>query len=791
MNFRQLLIIIATSLFLFPASIQAQDFGWCSGLKTSNGDLGITPAGIGADGYGNVYTAGTLINQLTVQSVSDTVTMPPGYAIDMSATGYVIKYNPFGEMIWSYLFRQEPNSSYGNRLEIFDIEVDSVGNFYLCGSYNGEIKANLNGGTDLFPTVYANEEGFVAKYDPDGQLIWQIRGQGPGTWGTIVMQINLTPDGRLICAGNYTGYGFNLPYVTGIEQLFIMSLDSSDGSAYWEEALGDFEEWNSKLKLATDSQGSFLISGKYSGNPDMDFDPDTTVYVNPTNGGGNKFMAKYNMNGDLEWAHAVGAGSPFNSDWSFMFDQQDNLIWHSRLGSDNDVEPGPGVTLASGRPIIKYDMDGNLLEINQDLGVTEVYAMRSDSFGNIHFLGTANSGGDVCPGPAVVSPENSAMYYLKTSPDYTPLSFAQFPNYVECWELSFEGADNPLMVGALLGNSTTYDFDLGSDTTVIETQTGTGFVAKYFVCEQLTITESTSACDSYTSPMNPSVELTESGQYYFNLSSQNYSCDSVLVLDLTVNYTDSVETSLDIDQYTLTAEASNADFQWFDCDNSVELPGLTDDSFTPWVSGLYSVIVEQNGCVDTSACVSFSPIACSSNFSLYPNPLVSHDWFALDSSEGVPPLSYEWSWGDGNASTGVNVSHTYDTAGYYNICLTIVDASGCTDTYCDNSTYIYKAMDMVTVNVVGELPNGVNEHRLSQTLSFYPNPTSGRIQIDFGSVKESITINAYNVLGELIQTETRNAVGIIEYAMPNPGGVYLVQVVYSNGRVTYLKVLKE
>lgn len=89
--------------------------------------------------------------------------------------------------------------------------------------------------------------------------------------------------------------------------------------------------------------------------------------------------------------------------------------------------------------------------------------------------------------------------------------------------------------------------------------------------------------------------------------------------------------------------------------------------------------------------------------------------------------------------------------------------------------------------------NEVSVHGLDsvENLLFYPNPTSNRIQIDLGSTIGTITINAYNALGELVSIETRNSQGRIDYILPDPIGIYLLQLVHTDGNVTNLKVVKE
>lgn len=78
-----------------------------------------------------------------------------------------------------------------------------------------------------------------------------------------------------------------------------------------------------------------------------------------------------------------------------------------------------------------------------------------------------------------------------------------------------------------------------------------------------------------------------------------------------------------------------------------------------------------------------------------------------------------------------------------------------------------------------------------ENLLVYPNPTDNQVYIDVGPTMEIITINTYSALGELVLTEKRSAVGLIDHVLPKPQGVYLIQLVHTDGKVTNLKVLKE
>lgn len=100
-------------------------------------------------------------------------------------------------------------------------------------------------------------------------------------------------------------------------------------------------------------------------------------------------------------------------------------------------------------------------------------------------------------------------------------------------------------------------------------------------------------------------------------------CDSLITLYLTVN---SVDTSLSIDGTEITSNALNANFQWLDCDNAfASINGEMSSSFIPESSGNYAVEIIQNGCIDTSECVSFIPTGIeesgeNSEVKIFPNP---------------------------------------------------------------------------------------------------------------------------------------------------------------------------
>lgn len=91
---------------------------------------------------------------------------------------------------------------------------------------------------------------------------------------------------------------------------------------------------------------------------------------------------------------------------------------------------------------------------------------------------------------------------------------------------------------------------------------------------------------------------------------------------------------------TLTAATPGANYQWINCTSGNQIiPGQTNQSFTPSVSGSYAVIITQNGCIDTSVCFNLSTVATPDFLNdklmmLYPNPTTGAVFFKID---GIVP----------------------------------------------------------------------------------------------------------------------------------------------------------
>jgi PKD repeat protein len=126
-------------------------------------------------------------------------------------------------------------------------------------------------------------------------------------------------------------------------------------------------------------------------------------------------------------------------------------------------------------------------------------------------------------------------------------------------------------------------------------------------------------------------------------------------------------------------------------------------------------------------------------------------------TSGVEPITYLWSWGDGTYDSIAYPHHTYDTAGYYTICLFIHDSAGCSDTLC-HSYELQKPSspnEIITVNVIPNIPSALQNINILKAWSVFPNPAHNTISINYTlSTASKVVISLYNVLGNRMHYET-------------------------------------
>lgn len=159
-------------------------------------------------------------------------------------------------------------------------------------------------------------------------------------------------------------------------------------------------------------------------------------------------------------------------------------------------------------------------------------------------------------------------------------------------------------------------------------------ITGYNTCTNTSNTISVSACDQYVSPSG-NFTWTTNGSYN-DVIPNAAGCDSLLTINLTIN---TVDASASQSGLTLTANTTGAtSYQWLDCDNSYAvIAGATNQSYVVSTNGDYAVSVTDNGCTDTSACITISDVGMEFfngvSILIYPNPAENFILISLNTNE--------------------------------------------------------------------------------------------------------------------------------------------------------------
>ena len=151
--------------------------------------------------------------------------------------------------------------------------------------------------------------------------------------------------------------------------------------------------------------------------------------------------------------------------------------------------------------------------------------------------------------------------------------------------------------------------------------------------------------------------------------------------------------------------------------------------------------------------------ACSAQFLLYPDTALLHHYIAVNMASGILPLKYLWSWGDGTTDTARYPNHVYAQAGFYTICLTIVDSINCTNNYCDSFYLMRSKNSMVSISVVPakHSATGISAPTMNdERLMVYPNPTNEWLIVNGKWLIGNTKIEVTDVLGRIVLTQQIN-----------------------------------
>jgi predicted outer membrane repeat protein len=268
-------------------------------------------------------------------------------------------------------------------------------------------------------------------------------------------------------------------------------------------------------------------------------------------------------------------------------------------------------------------------------------------------------------------------------------------------------------------------------------------------------------------------------------------CNQIYVCGLNANF---ALAHNGVGDYTFTNNSTGSFSQQYwsfgDGTNST----LSSPNHTYLANGVYVVVLAIRDPNTTNLCVDYfvdtvvvtsvlNSLTCKAGYSVYPD--ASANGLIIVNSSTGNTLSYLWDFGDGSTSTQQFPTHSYATAGPFNLCLTVDDGTGCVDTYCDSITEngsLFRAGGF-DITVVSGIPLDMNDVSNSESsVLVYPNPAQNEFSLELSNWRsKQVTISIRDINGKTIQSKIiKNTTGkeSVNFETENwSRGVYLVKVI--------------
>lgn len=341
-------------------------------VRSAGGPHGDAGSAIGIDAAGNIYITGEF---------ERTAKFSPNDSITSSSSNnniYVAKYNNSGVFQWV----KKIGGSSDSRGRA--IAVDAAGYSYVSGGFSGTTNF---GGVNLSSS--GSQDIFVAKYTPSGNLVWAKK--AGGNRDDRGRDITLDRFGNVFLAATFTlSANFSGTTVSdGTGSLMsgaVVKYDTS-GNLKWVRKIGGCCDTTRAYGPTTDEFGNVYVTGYFSA--------ETNIGNITLVGSGNTdaFIAKYDANGNAEWAKKYGGANEDFGNGSAT-DVRRQLVFFTGMFDYRADFDSVNIFSAGNRDswVTAVDYDGNLkwLRIAGGSGRDAGYAIAADTSGNVYHTGFTN-----------------------------------------------------------------------------------------------------------------------------------------------------------------------------------------------------------------------------------------------------------------------------------------------------------------------------------------------------------------------------------------------------------------
>lgn len=355
--------VILLTAFFFQYSYSIAQNNW---LWAINGHGNALLESIATDYQGNCFAAGMLKKDsihFGTYSLIDT---------DFNYDFYLLKLDPNGNVLWAKQTISIASSKYADNDAAFGVSTDGSGNSYLMANFPDTMLI----GSNILINSKGHDNNFLAKYDPNGNVIWCREStciSDSAVIGGFKVATNCYKN--TFVTGNFSDTVQFWPFIISTPSpsliyTFLAKYDSNGNVKWAEQSSGNTLFGASSICVGTDKYGNSIITGYFE---------DTVVFGSYMLGAnflsltyGNLFVAKYDSAGNVLWANQAVLsnvnsgvqGHAITTDTLGYIYVGGDFIGTITLGSFILSSPNfESIFLA------KYSPDGNLIWAKQSIGL--------------------------------------------------------------------------------------------------------------------------------------------------------------------------------------------------------------------------------------------------------------------------------------------------------------------------------------------------------------------------------------------------------------------------------------
>lgn len=342
--------------------------------------------------------------------------------ITFKKINYILLFIPF------VLFAQDikwAKKIGGNSTDIgYSTKMDADGNVFVGGKFSTTTDFDTGQGVNNI-TSNGTTDAFIAKLDPQGNLIW-AKTFG-GSQYDVITDIQIDDNGNVYAIGEFWdtinfdagNNNFNLTS-NGAQDIFILKLDNS-GNLIWARSFGG-NTYDFGKSIDLDQNGNIYTVGTF--RETVDFNPGQEVYE-LTGQNDDIFIHKMDNDGNFIWAKKMGSNGIDRANKILIKENHMYLTgsFFYTVDFDTSNETYNLISLGGADIFIgKFDLSGNLVWVKQmgsDTGDSGV-SLALDSNDNVFVIGYFQGTCNFDPG--------ASNYYISAYSGNTDIFLTKFDN---------------------------------------------------------------------------------------------------------------------------------------------------------------------------------------------------------------------------------------------------------------------------------------------------------------------------------------------------------------------------